>query len=243
MFFFIPHCFTSRWNVLEGYADFPLGVFLLAAVSRLPSLARSPLSLADARLFAVLSAMVVWVKQEGQYLWLIVAGLAALQLVLLGRSKVALRIVIPGAVVGIGFMIFLKLLSAPADPYYHLPTFRNLVRFSDRILPVLEYMGRELVNSDNWSLLWVGAFIGTCLLLARPRARRAGILIGTVLLSSLFLFVWPFVFSNLDSYRNHLDQALSRLMLQLAPTAMLVIALALPQMPVEKKETAEAVAA
>jgi hypothetical protein len=39
-FFFVPYCFTGRWNVLSGYADFPLGVFYLAAASRLPGLFR-----------------------------------------------------------------------------------------------------------------------------------------------------------------------------------------------------------
>jgi hypothetical protein len=45
----------------------------------------------------------------------------------------------------------------------------------------------------------------------------------------LFFFVWPFVLSGVENVAIHMELALPRLLLQIAPTAMLAIALAPPR--------------
>jgi hypothetical protein len=226
-FFFVPYCFTGQWNVLSGYADFPLGVFYLAAASRLPSLVRNP-SRADLKIFAVCSGLVCWVKQEGVYLWLILLGIAGLILLRQMRWKAALALAIPGLLIGGGFKLFLKMIGAPSDPYYHKPSLENLRLFSGRIIPVLRSILSELFNLESWGLLWVGAFLALAIMLLRRNWSRAFPL-GLAIILPLIFFIWPFVFSALESYTLHMEHARARLVLQVAPTAMLAIALSPPR--------------
>jgi hypothetical protein len=226
-FFFVPYCFTGEWDVLSGYSDFPLGVFYLAAASRLPGLFRTPTG-ADLRLFATLAGLICWVKQEGLFLWVILLGIAGLMLLRQGRWKAAVGVAIPGVVIGGGFKVFLKVIGAPSDPFYHPPTMENLRAFADRILPVIQAMVAEFYHFEFWSFLWIGAFFAILIMLARRQWSHA-FTMGLAIATPLFFFIWPFVLSALDSYTGHMEVALPRLLLQIAPTAMLAIALAAPR--------------
>jgi hypothetical protein len=225
-FFFVPYCFTGQWSALVGYADLPLGMIYLAAASRLPEIWRGALR-RELVLFACLAALVGWVKQEGFFLWLLLAGCAALP-ILWRRKWMDLGVLLlPGVIIGVGFKAFLLFVGAPADPFYHLPTPENLMRFADRIVPVFAAIGRELVNFESWSLLWVGVVLAFIVLFLK-RAYHLALFIVAAVVAPLFLYAWPFVLSALPSYETHLEHALARLMFQVAPTAMLAVALALP---------------
>ncbi len=226
-FFFVPYCFTGQWNVLSGYADFPLGVFYLAAASWLPSLVRSP-SRASLNLFAVCSGLVCWVKQEGFYLWLILLGIAGLILLRQLRWKAVFALALPGLIIGGGFKLFLKIIGAPSDPFYHQPSLENLRAFSGRIFPVVRSILSELMNVESWGLLWIGASLAILIMFLRRNWSHA-LPLGLAIALPLFFFVWPFVLSALESYALHMEHARARLLLQVAPTAMLAIALSPPR--------------
>jgi hypothetical protein len=226
-FFFVPYFFTGQWNVLSGYADFPLGVIFLAAASRLPCLA-APGSNAELRLFAVLAGLATWVKQEGVYLWLILIGIASLILLPRRGWKAALAVAVPGIVIAGGYSIFLRVAETPADPFYHPPTPANLLAFAHRIGPVFHQLGRELMHFEFWSFLWIGALFAL-LSLAAQREWMIAVPLSLAISLPLLFYVWPFILSALDSYQNHMEHAFPRLMLQIAPTAMLAIGLAAPR--------------
>lgn len=226
-YIFVPYCLAGRWNGLVGYADFPLGAFYLAAVSRLPGINGRPSK--NLWMFAVLAGLATWVKQEGFYLWLILMVAAVPQLILARQWRAALIVALPGALIGFGYKAFLAAVHAQPDPFYHGLTVENLVRFSDRIWPVFSSLCRELVNLENWSLLWVGALGALILHLTRNGERIRASLWGVVVIGPLLMYVWPFVLSALPSYLTHVEHAMPRLMFQVAPAAMLLIASAIPR--------------
>jgi hypothetical protein len=227
-FFFVPYLWSGNWNVLSGYADFPLGVLYLAAVSRLSSLTPSA-SLREFVLFGVLAGFVPWGKHEGFYLWLV---LMAIAVNCLGAKhwRRAVIVAAPGLVISIAFLFYLKLMGAPDDPFYQSPSPANLLAHADRIRPMFIRLGNELINFESWTFLWIGAALAIIALICRGRLSLALRFSGAIGLP-LFMFVWPFVLSALDDYLQHAYHALPRLLLQIAPTAMLAIIVAVPRPP------------
>lgn len=228
-FFFVPYLFSGSWNVLAGYADFPLGVLYLAAASRLPGLTGG-VSRTEIRLFAVLAGLVVWGKQEGFYLWLMLMGLSALFLVRTGGWRQVIVVILPGALLAGAFFLFLRFARTPPDPFYLSPTPANVLARVDRVEPMLWRLGRELLNFESWGLLWVGMILAFAALACRRRWHLA-IGFGGALCMPLMFFVWPFVLSMSDDYMVHVDHALARLLMQVAPLAILAIAVAVPPLP------------
>ncbi len=226
--FFVPYFFTGTWHVLAGYADFPLGVLYLAAVSRLPGITREPTA-AECRLFAALSALVVWGKQEGFYLWLVLIAFATLALARAGRWRWAIWSAAPAALLTAAFALYLKFVRSLPDPFYQAPTPANIAAHLDRFGPVLARLFTEISDLESWSLLWPGAALAV-IALAMRRAWSPAFAFAWALALPLGLYVMPFVLSALDDYLIHAEHAQPRLLLQLAPTALLAIALAIPRL-------------
>lgn len=238
-FFFVPYCITGDWGAFVGYADLPLGVIYLAAASRLPEIGSQGASSAAARLFAVTAGLLPWMKQEGFYLWLILVAIAALQLPEKKVKSIAV-LVVPGMLIAAMFKGFLKVVGTAPDPFYRPPTWENISRNADRIIPVFQGIGQELLNFEHWSFLWVGATVALVILLVRRQTRRTGMIFACVVGAPLFLFGWPFVLSMYVPVETHMQLALPRLVFEIAPVAMLVIALALPRrVEQESKERSE----
>lgn len=222
--FFVPYHFAGTWGVLSGYADFPLGVLWLAAVSWLLAL---PDDAAAVRFAAVLGALLVWMKREGVFPWITLVLVAAVLLWRAKRLRAVLWIAAPGLALSIGCAMFLSIVKAPADPNYLPLTFENLVTRADRIGLIAAYMGGEILNFESWSLLWIGAFPAIAIQFLRQR--RHAFVLAAALAGPLPGFALAFMLSNFGALPAHLDLALPRLLLQLAPTALLAIALAIPQ--------------
>jgi hypothetical protein len=225
-FFFLPFHFAGLWNVLTGYADFPLGIVYLAAASRLPSLA-GRIGSRDPWIIAVLAGLAAWVKQEGVYLWLILTFVATVILLQNKHWKRALLVPLPGILLVGVYSIYLGAMGASADPYYYAPNLENLAKYSDRIPTVLWHFWHDLNNYQSWSFLWIGALIGVLTLAARRKWIHVTAF-GLTLSIPIFLYLWPFVLSAMPDFENHIRVALPRLLLQIAPTAMLAMVLTAP---------------
>lgn len=226
IFFLTPYLWKGNWNALTGYADFPLGVLYLAAASRVTCLG-IPASKRELVFFGVLAGLTVWVKQEGFYLWLVLMAIAALFLRTPAKWREALLVAAPGILIATTFHIYLSFAGAPKDPFYQSPTPSNILANADRIAPVIGRIFGELVNFNSWLYLWIGA-AGAIVSLAFWRRLTLAFGFGMAIGLPLVLFIWPFVLSNFTNFLLHCDHALSRLMFQIAPTAMLAIAIATP---------------
>ena len=154
--FFVPYLFAGTWGVLSGYADFPLGVLWLAAVSWLLAM---PGDAAAGRFAAVLGALLVWTKREGIFPWITLLLIAAALLWRAKRLRQLAWIAAPGLVLSVGFALFLSVVKTPADPYYLPLTLGNVAARADRIGLIAAWMAAECRNFESWSLLWIGALI------------------------------------------------------------------------------------
>jgi hypothetical protein len=91
---------------------------------------------------------------------------------------------------------------------------------------MLDFIIRELTALRHWGIFWLLVGLAMCNMIARWRRLRPAVL--------MWLFLLPFVcycasylVSALPDYRWHMDTSLRRHFVHLAPTAWLLVALAL----------------
>lgn len=223
--FFVPYCFGGGWGVLAGYADFPLAVIFLAALIYWPVMRE--VSAGEARLFGVAAGLLVWGKSEGSYLWLILAVPAALMLTWRNRWAAAFWALVPGAALLGGFRVFLGVVKAVPEINYAPASGTTLHANAARVGPILERFGHELIDLEKWSLLWPGAAAALIAMLLCGLRRRAFALAAALLLP-MTAYACAYLLSTWSDFLLHMELSLTRLLLQLAPAAVLTIALAVP---------------
>jgi hypothetical protein len=223
LFFFTP-CVALR--VSAGEADFPLGVFYLAAVVYLLEYWRTNDSVA-LRLVAALVAVLPWVKQDGSILMLCLIGLAAIKAVTRRDWKAIGIVTAPGVLVWGGWELFLKFVHVSTATVFLPVTPHTLWSNLDRSPVIAQYVMREMTNWQSWSLLW---FI-PILLLLRLKDKELRSLTAISLITiylPISLYAGIYIFSAWTPFTLHIEASLSRLMLQLSLAAALMIGLAIP---------------
>jgi hypothetical protein len=237
--FFVPYVLAGTWNALTGYADFPLGVVFVAALSWLLRCEEA----AGARLCGVLTAIATWTKMEGRYLWVTIV-LVAMAILLEHAWKqrrwrhaatMLVLLALPGAVILGAWAAFLKQAGVETEAHHLAATSANLMENAWRIPYVAQRLWRELVDWESWSFLWPGVVLAIATLGLRREWRNAG-LFATALGMVLGIIVVVFSLSTWPDYLYHMDLSLVRLILQLVPTALLAIALAIPKLPPRTKD-------
>ena len=223
--FFVPYLFGGMWGVLAGYADFPLGVLFLAALVHLPGLRDAKPG--GLRLFAALAALLVWEKKEGRFLWATLVALAALSLLPRRRWRALLLVAAPGAALIVGFEQYLTAVHTEPETTYLPVNLTNITANAARVGPVALHFARELINLERWGLLWPGTVIALFAINMRGENRRAARLVSALLLPML-AYAFAFVLTTWGDFHVHMELALPRLVLQLAPAAVLIIAFAVP---------------
>jgi hypothetical protein len=225
--FFVPMLTAMPFGVFSGYADFPLGVIYLAAVCRLPFW-RPESSRIDDRMLAVLAMIVVWTKTEGKVLLaalLLSAGVAVFQrrawrrLVLIAAPAVILLLV---------HSAYLRHVQALPDRNYFPPTPEHVFGHLNRVGTILRAIGGQFMNFKTWSLLWPGALLAVATL-ALCRKRSVALQVAAVLALPLPGYSLAYLLSTWADYEQHIHTSLSRLLLGLAPVALLAIGLAIPR--------------
>ena len=223
--FFVPYIFSGGWGLFAGYADFPLAVFLLAAVAAAVRWAETG-SPAALRLLAVVAGLLPWVKREGKFLWLAVILVPLLLLIVRRRWRDAALMLTPGLVIIAAWFSFLAYVNVVADSAFAPVSIAAASERMDRLATLFTVFSRELLLTANWSLLWplAGASVFS-LLLARCFTVAAVFVasIGLPLCADLAAFLF-----TAHDYRWHVALSIQRLVLQLAPTALLALILACP---------------
>ncbi len=212
--------------VSSGYADFPMAVFYLASVIFL--LEYRETGDADALgLLGLLAASMCWLKQEGAILWGCLTVLAMIEIIRRRDFRKIAATVLPGLLLLIGWRIFLNIAN-PSTGVVFLPvtpsTLRsNLWRAPDIAQAVLQ----ELLNWRRWGLLWIAAFLAAAFL-AMNRSRKHSIILPLSVVIPVALYSGIYLFSAWGDFLLHLTNSFPRLLLQVSPAAVLMVALVAP---------------
>jgi hypothetical protein len=219
---FISSMADRGLGLFQGYADFILGTVYMAGVGAF--LAWKIKDSQPAWIMAVASAAVVpWIKHEGLLLY---AGLVAVAAVGHGfrQWKRTLVFALPGAMTILVWKAFLHIVHVVEQKDFQSINLETLRLNLPRLGPILQAMGREFSKVANWSLLWflVPVALGCLLYWRRP----IGVLLSLAIVIPLALDIVPFFFTAL-TLEFHLGTALTRLILQVSPVAVLALGLAL----------------
>jgi hypothetical protein len=225
--FFLPMLTAMPFGVFSGYADFPLAVIYLAAICRLPFW-REEAHRVDDRLLAALAMLTVWTKTEGKVMLGVLLISSAWVVLRRGEWRRMMVIAFPAILLLVVHGAFLRHVEALPDKNYFPPSPGNVFGHLDRLPTILRAMGAQFINWQTWSLLWPGALLAIASL-ALTRRRAVAVQIATVLVLPLPGYALAYILSTWPDYERHIQTSLSRLLLGLAPAALLAIGLALPK--------------
>jgi hypothetical protein len=235
LFPLIPCLHNKPGGFQVGYADAPLGAMYLAAGFYLLRFIRD--GSRDAMvLFITLAALLPWMKPEGIVLWSTISLCGAVALRIKERPwAIVAASFLPGLTLIVVWQVFLTCVHESAPKDFAFPTLAMLGRNIHHVGGILDFIIRELTSLRNWGFFWLFVGLAMCGIVVRWRRLRPTAL--------MWLFLVPFVcycasylVSALPDYVWHMRTSLRRHFIQLAPTAWLLIALALaPRKPTEEQ--------
>jgi len=227
MLFFVPIAIFRDGSVTSGYADFPLAVCYLAAAIYVAEYWETGVP-DTLYLTASLGAVLPWVKQEGAVLWLIIAALVAVKAATRRQFRAVLGIVTPGLVIVLVWIAFLRVVKAPFLGAFLPLRPGTLWAHLDRWPLVLTATFREMADWTHWSLMWPGLLLTLPLMKSSERrAQVVVLLIGVI--APVISYSWAYVFSSYADFMEHVNTSLSRLLLHVAPVAVLILGLSIPR--------------
>lgn len=152
LLFLVPLAWVGEGSVSSGYADFPLAVGYLGAVIYLAEYRQTGENKL-VWLIGLLAGMLVWIKHEGMILWLCLMLLAIIE-VLRRRAFAQLAVLIlPGALLLVGWKIFLRALDSP-DYQVFVPITWATFRAGLRMVPEIAASEfTELLKWHEWGIL------------------------------------------------------------------------------------------
>jgi hypothetical protein len=214
----LPELATTQ--AAGGSSDLPLAAFVAGTVA-------AGLRRRSRRALPFLIGGLTVVKNEGTILAIIASG-AVLAYWSAGGPRRLLRrlkargmaVAIVAAFLGTRFA-FLRWLDVQDHTYGSLSA-RHLARAAERFETVLRVCGRLALDPEVWGLLWPVAFVAGVVLAVRgTRTERA---LAGALWTSVAAYTAIFLFTNWDVELQAV-QAYTRLLSQLAPAAIVAIAL------------------
>lgn len=232
----VPFVSFGEGSASSGYADFPLATFFLTAV--VFGLHHVRTGSAQSLRFAVAAAAVLpWVKKEGAVLFgcfavVLCAALIAQRATDTSRWSVTWRTI--AKVAGPGFAVFLMwkayLRHVDVAPYEeYLPvTFDRLRDNFDRTSVIASSLWAETTRWQQWSLLWPLAVVALVVWAVRHRGIER-VLLPALVLAPIAVSCTVYYFSGWNPVVRHIEASLPRLLLQVAPVAVLSLALAVPR--------------
>jgi hypothetical protein len=131
----------------------------------------------------------------------------------------------PAIVLLIIHAAFLRHVGALQDKNYFPLTPANVLQHLDRVGVIAGAFGAQFIQWKTWSILWPGAALAIVSLWCSGQRILAQAL-TTVLVLPIPGYALAYVLSTWQDYERHIHTSLSRLLLGLAPAALLGIALA-----------------
>jgi hypothetical protein len=215
-------------GAISGYAEVPLAAAIAAAT------ACALAALHNRRnhgfwLAGALAAVGAWTKVEGALLALC---LGAAVMMVAGRRAAPL-IVIPLCVIG-PWTIFQQLYGIPERDF---PSLSPLVALGnlDRLPVIARMAARELITPGHWGLLWPSFAVIAAMALAQRRLRDSHLVLTSVVLVPLCVYAASYLFSGWTDVEGHIGTSFVRLLVPLAPVAIMFAAAQLSPARAEAK--------
>jgi hypothetical protein len=169
--------------------------------------------------------MLPWMKREGSILWFCLLAIAVLEFLRRRNFRTALLAPLPGLTACIGWKIVTHICKAPPSADFLPLTIGTVHANIGRLPPILREVGHELVNTQNWSLLWIAFAIALPCLAIRGRWKLSAQLFLSIAVP-LGFYSCIYILSSWPYYMNHIQVSLPRLVIHVAPVALLAIGLA-----------------
>ncbi|MEY2481293.1 MAG: hypothetical protein QOI04_2220 [Verrucomicrobiota bacterium] len=225
LFLFVPWIYGGPGGIVVGYVDVPLGFFYLGAIYSLVLLIEGNAQFSLA-FFVAFNSILPWIKREGVILWL-VAGIFGAVVIWKRRGLLlAIASLVPGAIVVLGFRFYLHVVQAAASLDFVPVSTTALGAHLDRIVPIFRELIQETCLTSHWSVLWMIVLLAFVAAAVRGQVQRGG-MIFALIATPLAFYCSTYLFSAWPDYIGHIESSLPRLLIQLIPTAWLLIALAL----------------
>ncbi len=219
LFFFVP---SVVLRTAAGEADLPVAAFYVASVAFLLEYWMR----GDSRLLLMagaLGGMLPWVKREGILLWLCLMGVAFVSAVMRRHMRAFIQAAAPGLLWYVSWRIFLLLVHATTHPDFVPVSWKTINENSARIPQLLRTLMQELANLRNWSFTWLIPAVGVVrLFYGSRRSLTLAWLVLICLPAALYCSIY--IFSSWEPFTDHMTASLARLLLHLAPVALLGIA-------------------
>ncbi|MDX2030057.1 MAG: hypothetical protein SF339_05270 [Blastocatellia bacterium] len=232
--FLVPLAWLGEGSASSGYADFPLAVFQLAAVLYLLEYWEQDTAGA-LRTMSAAAAALIWVKQEGVILWSCLALLAAIRALQRREPRELCLALLPGALLFGLWRLFLDVVAAPRWTDFQRTPLRTLFASANLAMEIGRGVGSEFLRLNRFGVLWPG-FLGALVLQLRGPLRPARAILSLSVLLPIVCYSGVYLFSNWGSVSSHIASSFSRLLLHVAPSALLLIVLSMPA-PFRRKET------
>ena len=238
---FVPALVINEGSATSGYADFPLAIMFLCAGIHCIEYWRTGAATAI-RLASASAMFLPFIKAEGAVLFLCVV-LAVLPKIVQGRNWWAgLWITAPGLAVWAGWVVFLKVTHTDTKGDFLPVTWDTFAANYDRIRVLASLASQELVDWRRWGLLWPLTGLAAITLFKKQRIEWypgwATVILPLVIYPSVFVFsAWG------SDITVHVQSALWRLYLQVAPSAVVFVVIAFgrelnnrPDRPISERE-------
>lgn len=213
-----PQLVLMEGGALSGYIDFPLAIVYCAAGIAWFEFAAS----GEWRAAAVMSLLLcsaASVKNEGTVLALLLAGIAFVTIVRRRHVGAAVVVAVPLLFTVVSWRLFLVWQEALIGQDFIRRSIPELVRRRDWWV-----IGRELVKEvtspGHWALLWPVVVAGLMVGLLRPVTRRRSAMLIAATAGPIALFQVAYLFSAWGDISAHIQSSLPRLLLQVAPLAI-----------------------
>jgi hypothetical protein len=213
-------------GAISGYAEVPLA----AAIAAATTCALAGVQNRRDRAFwlaGALAAVGAWTKVEGAILALCLSGAV---LTFAGR-KAAPLVVLPLAII-VPWTIFQHMWGIPERDF---PSLSPLVALAnlERLPVIARVAARELVTPGHWGLLWPSVAAVGVLGLVQRRLRDVHLVLASVVCVPMCVYSASYLFSSWTDVEGHVRTSFVRLLVPLAPIAIIFVAAQLSRPRVE----------
>lgn len=223
LLFFMPSVVIGEGSATSGFADFTVAAFYTAAC--IYALIYTLYSgLAPLGLSILLATALPFIKQEGAVLMGAVAIVLAAQVFQRAHWRLAILLCLPAIVVG-AVWILIRATAHAVDSTVYLPVSPETgIANVSRIGEIVPFYATELRDVSHWSLLWLLVPAALVLPLAAVPVRLR-IACGVLVFLPMLMLGLSFIFSSYGSATAHMSGSVTRLLVQLAPLAVLAVGL------------------
>ena len=219
----VPFLFLKEGSASSGYADVCAGAYYLASVALLARWFRS--GLRDTRLLlcgSLIAGLLVWSKQEGSLYWCLLLIPTVVMAVAHKKPKAILVWAAPGIVAWSAWRVFLTIHGTTLGFDFLPPSFTNITSNLARIPNLAALLLTELLTWSRWGLLWPAVLV---LLVVPTRDTFMGrIWMLWFVILPIVLWTLLYTLSAWNPYVDHVQASLPRLVLQVVPTGLFLVA-------------------